>query len=183
MAKKNLFNDARPSYESIVEHHSAVEEALRQYFSPGNSAFVSMSAPELSEALDRELEFQEQQNVLTLVAFLEATFRVDYLSRKDRKLKDDLSKALIKVFNRRRQKASLADDIIKTWLRQGTLTHAEYFHIDRSFKFRHWLAHGQYWSPTEMLKRDFYEVATLVEGLRNSKSFVTQTVESTHDAG
>ena len=172
MAKNTSFNGERPSYESIVEHHNTVEESLREYFSRENPTFVGASVLEVSQALSRELERQEQQDVLALVACLEATFRVDYALRKDRNLKDDLSKALIKVFNRRRQKASLGDDIVKTWLKQGTLTHAEYGHIDRVFKFRHWLAHGQYWHPAETLKRDFYEVSTLVEALQNSKSFV-----------
>ena len=171
MAKDVLFNIARPSYESIVDHHNLAKEALASYFSEDNVAFVGFSMAELSGLREQEQAAQAKQDMLALLAFLEALFRVDYISRKRLNLKDDLSRALIRVFNRKRYKAALAEDIIKTWLRADAITHVENSHIYECFQLRHWLAHGQYWARENMPRRDFYDISTLVEGLINAKVF------------
>jgi hypothetical protein len=171
MAKDVVFNVARPTYESIVNHHNLAIAALAGYFSEDNTAFVGYSVPELSSLREHEQAAQAQQDVLALLAFLEAVFRVDYISRKRLNLKDGLSKALIRVFNRKRYKATLTEDIVKTWLRADAITHTENSHIHESFQLRHWLAHGQYWTRENVPKRDFYDIAALVEGLVNAKVF------------
>lgn len=171
MAKDVMFNAERPSYESIVKHHNFAKESLANYFSSGNPEFVGFSEAELSIFREREQAAQSQQDLLAILAFLEATFRVDYISRKRLNSKDVLSKALIRVFNRRRYKAALTEDIIKTWLRIGAISHAENSQIHEAFQLRHWLAHGQYWVRGDAANRDFYDVAALVEGLINAKVF------------
>lgn len=175
MAKGVVFNVARPSYESIVEHHNLTKEALTEYFSNSNEEFFGFSENEVLFFREREQAIQSRQDVLALLAFLEATFRVDYISRKRLNLKDKLSRALIRVFNRKRYKAGLTDDIIKTWLRVDAITHAENSQIHALFHLRHWLAHGQYWVRENVANREFYDVAELVEGLINAKVFKTST--------
>ncbi len=43
--------------------------------------------------------------MMALLAFLEACFRLDYECRKRLNLKDPLSRAMIKLFNRKKNKA------------------------------------------------------------------------------
>ncbi|MEA9482813.1 hypothetical protein VC290_21325 [Xanthomonas campestris] len=171
MAKEVRFNVKRPSYESIVNHHEVVRDSLINYFSEDNPDNIGFTPGELNGLIEENQLAQEKQDSLALLAFLEATFRVDYISRKRLKLKDSLSKSLIKIFNRKRYRAALVDDIIKTWLRVGTINHSENQRINESMQVRHWLAHGQYWARDGVVYKDFYDIATLVEGLINSKVF------------
>ncbi|KAF1017466.1 MAG: hypothetical protein GAK31_00731 [Stenotrophomonas maltophilia] len=115
--------------------------------------------------------------MMALLAFLEACFKLDFANRKRLKLKDSLTKILIKLFNQKHNKAKLMDDIIKGWQKEGLLSHLEYDRINSAFKLRHWIAYGQYWSPEKIKPHDFLEVAEFVEGLINSRTFKTADID------
>ena len=171
MAKEVLLNPDRPTYDLIVEHNLASTSALNFHFSQSNPDYTGFTPAEL-EKLRREATLhQERQDILSLLAFLESCFRVDYILRKKSNLKDDLSKALIKLFNQKHYRASLEDEIFRTWHKSGHLDPATNSHLHEAFHYRHWLAHGQYWEPKKFRKRDFYELSSLVEGLINSNAF------------
>ena len=171
MAKEVLLNAERPTYSIIVEHHAASTSALKFHYSQANPNYTGLTSDELSKLEEKAILHQERQDILSLLAFLESCFRVDYIQRKKNNLKDELSKALIKIFNRRHYRASLEDEIFRTWHKLGYLDPAINSHLHEAFHYRHWLAHGQYWESDKFRKRDFYELSSLVEGLINSKAF------------
>lgn len=172
MADAFAVNIDFPRYHEIVDHHDLLARSLNTHFDDAEQDYPGATEEEIANLRSAAHVRIEQQSTAALVACLEAYFRIDYLTRKKKNLKDHLSRRLIKVFNQRKRKASLMEDIVKTWLKNGSLTHADYTRIDKAFKFRHWIAHGQYW-PLKMsdVTSDYYEVATIVEAIMNTSSF------------
>lgn len=172
MADPFEINYAFPRYQEVVDHHDLLRRAVNSHFDVPELAHPGATTRELETFRTSAHLRVERQSTTSLIACLEACFRVDYIHRKKRKLKDLLSKDLIKVFNRRKRKAALMDDIIKAWMKAGALSHADYSRIHKAFNFRHWVAHGQYWHLKKNdTTADYYEIATLVEGIMNASAF------------
>lgn len=172
MADRFAIDPAFPKYNDVVEHHQLFIHSVNAHFDGPEDRYQGITKGEL-DRLERNAHSRlEQQSTLALLACLEAYFRVDFTNRKRKNLKDFLSRSLINVFNRKARRAKLMEDIVKGWLKAGALSHAEYDRIDKAFAFRHWLAHGQYWPlKGKAATADFYEIATLVEGVTNTSSF------------
>lgn len=171
MATPVAVNPDVPNYAQVVGHRAMAQQAITLLFSTLNSDDSDTPLAEVERKRATAARNQELRDMMALLAYLEACFRLDYSCRKRLNLKDSLSKSLIKLFNRKHNRASLMEDIVKTWQRQGLLSHHEYDRINTAFKLRHWIAHGQYWSPVRIKSHDFLEVAEFVEGLINSRSF------------
>ncbi len=171
MATLVAVNPDVPTYAQVVGHHAMAQKAIALLFSTLDSNDSDTPLAEVERQRATAVKNQELRDMMALLAFLEACFRLDYSCRKRLNLKDSLSKSLIKLFNRKHNKASLMEDIVKTWQKQGLLSHPEYDRINSAFKLRHWIAHGQYWSPAKIRSHDFLEVAEFVESLINSRSF------------
>jgi len=86
-------------------HHATVRTAIRELFSTSNPANADRSEAEIHAAGVAALRTQELRDMMALLAFLEACFRLDYECRKRLNLKDPLSRAMIKLFNRKKNKA------------------------------------------------------------------------------
>jgi len=177
MATLVIANRDVPNYGKVVGHHAMAQEAIDLFFSNLNPDYFDLPLAEVERQRILALKTQEVRDMMALLAFLEACFKLDYVNRKQLKLKDGLSKTLIKLFNRKRNKARLMEDIIKSWQQQGLLSHQEYDRINNAFKLRHWIAHGQYWSPDRIRSHDFLEVAEFIEGLINSRAFVSDGID------
>ena len=172
MAKHFQENSNYPKYGEIVRHHSTAKRAIEEYFET-SSDHLGTPQTELKFLKLIAIAHQEKQDMLTLLAFLETCFRVDFLLRKELNLKDQLSKDLIRTFNRKNQRASLERDIVKNWLKREQISHATYNRILLALQFRHWLAHGQYWDSSALKIYDFYDLAQFIEALVQECSFKT----------
>jgi len=172
MAKHFHANSDYPKYPEIVRHHSTTKKAIENYFD-SSADLLGTPEKEVKSLRSAALVHQEKQDMLTLLAFLETCFRVDYLLRKEMNLKDHFSKDLIRTFNRRNKRASLEKDIVKSWLKREKFTHSTYDRILAAFQFRHWLAHGQYWDPSLLKIHDFQDLADFTEALARKCSFKT----------
>lgn len=161
----------------VMGHHITARDAIGLLFSESNSDNADLSRQELEARHNACLLAQQRRDMMALLAFLEACFRLDYASRKRLNLKDGLSRVLIRVFNRKRNKAALVEDIVKAWLQQGVLTHHQYDRINSAFQLRHWIAHGQYWSPAKIKPHDLWEVAEFVESLVNARLFQSDGID------
>jgi len=177
MATPVVANPEVPNYAQVIGHHTMAQEAINLLFSDLNPDYSALPSAELERLRKLAIRAQELRDMMALLAFLEACFKLDYGSRKRLNLKDRLSKVLIKIFNRKHNKARLMEDIIKGWQQEGFLSHLEYDRINSAFKLRHWIAHGQYWSPDKIKPHDFLEVAEFVEGLVNSRAFVSDGID------
>jgi len=96
MAKRVSFSDSKLEIRKISDHHSDTETALKEYYGfSGNSAslprFLGYSEEELSAEFQKRIEELEKTSCMTLLSFLEAKFRVDYLKNCYEKKKYPLS--------------------------------------------------------------------------------------------
>lgn len=177
MATPFVVNPDLPNYMQVMGHHITARDAIGLLFSESNSDNADLSRQELEARHNACLLVQQRRDMMALLAFLEACFRLDYASRKRLNLKDGLSRVLNRVFNRKRNKAALVEDIVKAWLQQGVLTHHQYDRINSAFQLRHWIAHGQYWSPAKIKPHDLWEVAEFVESLVNARLFQSDGID------
>jgi len=57
------------------------------------------------------------------------------------------------------------DDILEGWKRYTSASSSLIGDLRGAFKFRHWLAHGRYWTPRFGRKYDFDSVRLMAEGI------------------
>ena len=85
MARRVSFSDERLAPYQIAEHHAVLESAIHQYYSESNSEFasrfVSYTAEEVLKERDGRLYETGAASAMTVLASIEADFRVDFLVR------------------------------------------------------------------------------------------------------
>ena len=91
-----------------------------------------------------ELEKTVSMNILSSI---EASFRIDFSIRTKNRLKDPVSKKFRGLYKNKEERVHLEDEILAIWKQE----HPEFKQIISNFigalKYRHWLAHGRYWTP------------------------------------
>ena len=129
--------------------HALLEEAILLNYSPANprygELFVFDSANEVRAKRDATLHEARAASAMTLLASIEASFRVDYLQRNYAKKRDDMSRALRDHYRQKRQRVSLTDDILQRWQEHSDVTPMLVGNIRGAFSYRDWLAHGRCW--------------------------------------
>jgi hypothetical protein len=175
VAKRVSFSDERLEPTEIATHQRDVESSLTLYFSAAAPAFASRfdgyAADEVSDELGNRLNESDLISSLTVLAAVEAAFRIDYLQRCYKKKKDRLSRALRTIYQEKRQHASLEDDIFEAWVVNASGTGSIIGELRGAFKFRHWLAHGRYWKPKLGRRYNFDDVYVLADQTLNSFPF------------
>lgn len=162
------------SLNNVHTHYCDTLESYFIYYSPQNpnyeQLFSTMSELEVYQVRDDRVKELDLTSSLTLLSFVEAKFRLDYLERVDRRFKDSLSKSLKEIHNRCGEKASLEADIFPSWKEASSNTRL-IGDLKSSLKYRHWLAHGRYWLP-KLGRRyeyiDIYQLSTQAESLLNA---------------
>jgi hypothetical protein len=145
------FSGQNLNLEEIARHHNDVESSVRLFFSSSSpfldERFTGYSLQEISSEMSRIILEHERDSALKILASIEAVLRLDYLQRCDGLRKDLLSRELKKVFNKKRDKARLDDDIIGAWKKYSGINPEIFHELIAAFNYRHWLAHGRYWIP------------------------------------
>ncbi len=117
-----------------------------------NRNYIALTKDELIKA------FQSHIDELTILSNVEAGFRVDYVIRTKKRFKDPISRKFRDLFKIKKEKVGLENEILEIWKEE----HPEFKGIISDFigalKYRHWLAHGRYWTPK--LGR-IYDIATI----------------------
>jgi len=156
----------------VYNHYADLSASLRLYFSTSNPDYSIKFAGEPDVAVEGafrdRLTEAEMNYTLNLLASLEASFKVDYILRCKLKRKDPVSRALRLVYRRKKEQASLEDDILRVWKENTTVPPRVIGDMIGAFNFRHWLAHGRYWVPRFGRRYDFFSVYSLVTEVLNS---------------
>lgn len=164
-AKRVALSGEHQSFDDIAEHRRLLEQATRDYFvhrSPAFCArFATASTTEITQTLARTLREIDRASILSLLAAVEAAFRVDYLERVYRKRKDPISRACRALHARKAQAVRLDEDLLTLWLRHGQAAPGFVADVRGALQVRHWLAHGRYWRPRVGKYDDFDTVYTL----------------------
>jgi hypothetical protein len=183
VAKRVSFSNEHLELDDIATYYSDSESALRQYFSSSNKdyadRFYNYTAEEVARELQDRINELNHTSCLSLLAALEAVFRIDYLQRVYNKKKDPLSRAFRNIFHQKSTKASLEDDILEAWKENTHGTSQLISDLKGAYKYRHWLAHGRYWQPKMGRKNyDYDSLYLLTETILESFPFEGINAES-----
>ena len=169
MPRRVSFDD-HPDLERIAAHHAILEDAIHLYYSSSNPRFAALFEFDTPEEVRCKRDFTLYEtgaaSAMTLLASIEASFRVDYLQRHYAKKKDPLSRAFQSLYREKQQNVSLLDDILDAWKTHSDIRPGLISDIRSAFRYRHWLAHGRYWVPKLGRSYDFetiYDLACTVE--------------------
>jgi len=163
-------------FEEVENYYNDSKESLSFYFSDKNPHFEEIFAvntrQEVNLRLNDRIEELRRSTSLSLLAALEAVFRLDYKERVEKKKKDCLSRCLRELYREKENKASLEKDIFNAWLENTDVKPKLIEDLKGAFKYRHWLAHGRYWTP-KMGRPDYEysEIYQLVESILNNFPF------------
>ena len=109
-----------PSLRQIAEHHAVIEKAICLYYSQANPSFRQLFIPDTPNKIrtQRDMRLQEAcaASALTLLAAIEASFRVDYLLRNHLGEEDTLSRAFRNLYRNKGNTASFSGAILEAWL-------------------------------------------------------------------
>lgn len=148
MAKKVSFSGENLSLAEAAIHHNDTESALRLFFSTASPSypvrFAGYKSDEVREELGDRLAELDYNTTMTLLAAVEAAFRIDYLQRCYQKKRDSVSRQFRELYKVREIRASLEDEISEIW-KANTIGSTKLIgDLRGAFKFRHWMAHGRY---------------------------------------
>lgn len=151
--------------QAIFTQYEDLAAAARLYFSPSNPdyevRFFSTSADNVEKQCLNSLNEISRNYSLSVLAAVEAAFRVDYIIRVKLRKKDDVSRAFRELHRRKPLRVSLEEDIFKTWKQHTTVPSKIIGDMVGAFGFRHWLAHGRYWPHKLGQTYDFFSIYAL----------------------
>ena len=167
MAKRVSFPGDHLGLPEIAAHHQDLESSLTLYFSAGSPnylvRFATYAAGEVTDELRERLKETDLTSSLTVLASVEAAFRIDYLRRCYRRGKDPVSRAFRDIYKEKQRYASLEDEIFEAWTNNSSGVRPIIGELRGAFRFRHWLAHGRYWTPKFGRRYDFDDIFALAD--------------------
>ena len=169
MADQRLtFSGLNLELPQIAAHHQDLASSLRLYFSSASPSYIvrfdGYAVTEVIDELRERLDEADLTSSLAVLTSLEAVFRIDYLQRCYRRGRDQVSRAFRNIYKSKQARASLEDEIFTAWAANSSVPPQIISELRGAFRFRHWLAHGRYWTPKLGRRYDFtyvFELASL----------------------
>jgi len=164
MVDRSTASEQPLSLEEIQKYHEDAVTSLRYYFTEASSSlarFFDSTPQALTEELKQRIGETGLRSILVTLAALEASFRIDYEIRCDRRFKDPLSRAFRSMYRKHKQHVSLDEDIFEAWKTYNPTSKRVIGELRTAFRLRHWLAHGRYWHPKIGRNFDFESVYDL----------------------
>ena len=163
MANRVSFSNRELCLEDVATHHADAKAGLYDFFNGNSQTLLDRYADaKLEEVCDRSLGELDFTSSLSVLSSVEAAIRLDYLRRVYGRWRDPLSRAMKAVHQQRENHARLEDDLIRGWRDLTDISKVLLGELTSAFKYRHWLAHGRYWTPKFGRKYDYetvYEIA------------------------
>ena len=159
----------------IAQYYSDIEASVRNYFSSINPRFDERFTGYTQQEIEREmysvLEEHARSTSMSILASLEAIFSMDFLHRCYKRQKDPLSRAFREVHQNKGQRVPPLTDIFSEWQQHSDVSQSVIADLKRAFRYRHWLAHGRYWTPKIGQEYDYDDIYTLAESIYSSFPF------------
>jgi len=137
--------------------------------------FLFMTKVDVLNYFSEQKSELENLVILNIMASVEAMIRIDYLNRVYTRKKDSVSRCFRDLHKKKGVKASLENDILKIWKQEQSSCKKAIDNFQQALKFRHWLAHGRYWTPklgrTYNLNHIFDIAEQLLNALQINSSF------------
>lgn len=169
MAKVSLSGQALTLPE-VARHNSAVLAAAYDFFAnpdravlsahPSLRGYIGLPLDEVRTSVLAEID---HNSALSVLSCAEAAIRTDYLRRVYDKQKDDLSRALRRIYKVKEERARLDDDLLFCWRDHSNVSKALVSELIGAFNYRNWLAHGRYWTPKFGRRYDFSTVYPIAD--------------------
>jgi hypothetical protein len=163
MVERVSFSSQEQSLEEIATHHADVQAGLFEFFAGSSQALLDRYADaKIDEARDKSLSELDFTSSLSVLSSVEAAVRLDYLRRVYGRWRDPLSRAMKVLHRRKENRARLEDELIHLWSEQTGVRDVLLSELVGAFNYRHWLAHGRYWTPKFGRRYDYqtvYEIA------------------------
>lgn len=154
--------------DEVVLVYTDTGNSIRFYYDSPNIQrrdvkFVGYSNIEIRQERDERLRELERSAVFNLLAALEASFQTDFLERCYQRRRDDLSRHFREIYRANGNRIQLEECILEGWKEHVSTSKALISQIIGAFKYRHWLAHGRYWTPKIGQKYDYLGVYLLAQ--------------------
>lgn len=177
MARPNpSFSGNNLSLSFISDQYSLLLDGVDEVFKSSSSSFERrfgfLSLDEVQSSRDLAVGELEASTCLSILASVEANFRMDYLNRAAKRLKDPLSQAYRGIYNNYEERASFEEHLLGSWRKHAPQSREIVSELRGALKYRHWLAHGRYWKPQFGRKYDYYFVSDLAYRIEQSFPFV-----------
>ena len=156
-----------PELGDIAQQYDISVKSMTLWYSHLNPGFAEefryYTHDEVEKERDDRLDEIDASLALTLLASIEASFRVDYLRRCYRRRKDALSRYFRALYRKKGRHVSFEEELLDGWSRHGNVRQSLLGDIKDAFKYRHWLAHGRYWMPRLGRRYDFSNIFDLAD--------------------
>ena len=173
-ARRVTFSGEHLPLVEIAQHYSDIEASVRNYFSFDNlqsdERFVDYTPPEIELEMTFVLAEHARSTYMSILAALEAAFRMDFLQRCYKRQKDPLSRSFRTLYQNKGQHVPLGD-IFLQWKSYSTVPLSIISDLEQAFKYRHWLAHGRYWTKKIGREYDYDYIYALAESIYDSFPF------------
>jgi hypothetical protein len=171
MPKKVSLSSQNLSLSDINAYYVDSKRALKIYFNSHSfnfdSRFANYTINEIEQELQARLDELDRLTSFSILSSLEASFRMDYLTRCNQKKKDALSRKMRRMYQIRGSRASLEDDVLRLWKEAYPEYKSFISEVITAFKYRHWLAHGRYWEPKLGRIYDYYSLYDLAYSMEH----------------
>ncbi|MBB5326203.1 hypothetical protein HNQ34_003322 [Anoxybacillus tepidamans] len=167
MKRRITLSGENKNLEDIIDFYHLCKRALLVYkerIEKGleiSEEWIGLTPTELQQYFQDNLKELENLICLDLLVAVEAKLRIDYLSRVYNRKKDSLSRIFRAIYKERGEHASLEHDILENWKQQYPKAKSYISDYKSTLQFRHWLAHGRYWTPKLGRKYDLPTVYTV----------------------
>lgn len=164
MPNRVSFSGQHRSLHDVALHYLDVRTALFNFFASSSPDLqVRYMGMKLDDAREASLGELDLTSSLTVLSSVEAAVRIDYLSRIYARKKDSLSRVMREIYAQRGNAARLEDDLLHAWRDDAVGPKAVTKELIGAFKYRHWLAHGRYWTPKLGRIYDYTTVYSIAE--------------------
>jgi hypothetical protein len=133
--------------EALLDFRKKIFEAITNSTADFNPKFIDFTVNELNEHYKNSKSELEHLVCFDLISATEATLRSDFLNRVYGKDKSNIGRIFRHLEKIKSNKISLEQDIIEHWKTEAGDRKPHLSGFISLLKYRHWLAHGRYWTP------------------------------------
>lgn len=161
---------------SIYASFLVADQALVLYYQQSNPnyaiLFVGLRSEEIARLLaERQSELQYAFS-LTILASVEAAFRIDFRHRCQRRVKSPVTEKLRSLERRFTGRFMPIDNIFDVWKKDSPEFRGIIGDINTAFRYRDWLAHGRSFFPKFGKRFDIVTVYKLADDVAGKMELI-----------
>jgi len=152
---------------ALIDFRNKILSNLSKINSPFSEKFYDFSVEEINNYFDQTEDELIHLVCFSLISATEAKIRIDYNIKATEKHKTDIAINLREIYKMKQSGARLKEDIIEAW--KSTLQDKKRIFEDFNMllSYRHWLAHGRYWTRKYGRKYNVEGTYDIVESIYN----------------